>query len=373
MRRKFKWLLATALAVIAASAPAAPAQAADHTRTQTLLQQYLQHGGPGAAVYAGDGIDAWTLTSGSASATADRPITPTDHFRAASQTKTFTAAVVLQLVDEGLVDLDAPIERYLPGVVAGNGYDGEAISVRQLLQHTSGVARDVNGAKPGADGTFSLAELVRAGLSRPPLFAPGTGFGYSNVNYHLTGMLIERLTGRTVSEAITEQIIEPLNLTGTSFPGPGDRTLPAPHVPGYQGGRLGPFFYWYETTFNLEMSFAGSAGAITSTLTDLAAFQRALADGEVVSYETLAEMRETATTPAEFGDGYGLGLMRLELSCGGEAWGHAGDLTTGHSSVTMVTDDGRFASLMTNTIVWNSNEPTRYDVVDAALCEGVSA
>jgi D-alanyl-D-alanine carboxypeptidase len=109
---------------------------------------------------------------------------------------------------------------------------------------------------------------------------------------------------------------------------------------------------------------------MTSTLTDLAVFQRALADGNVVSDESLAEMRETVTAE---GAGYGLGLMRLELSCGGEAWGHAGDLSTGHSSVTMVTDDGRFASLVTNTLVAGATEPGRYDVIDAALCEGESA
>lgn len=371
MKRKLtRWLLATALAVTAVAA-AAPAQAVDRTETQRLLDQYLAHAGPGAAVHAGDTTDTWTLTSGSASATADRLITPTDHFRTASQTKTFTAAVVLQLVDEGSVELDAPIERYLPGVVAGEHYDGEAISVRQLLQHTSGIARDAAGARAEPDGTYTLAELVRAGLAQPPLFAPGTGWGYSNVNYLLAGMLIESLTGQTVADAVTDRVIEPLGLTGTSFPAPGDRTLAAPYLPGYGGGRLGPFFFWYETTFNFEPSQLSSAGSMTSTLADLAAFQLALAEGGVVSDEVLAEMRTTVPTGLD-GD-YGLGLIRLELSCGGEAWGHSGDITTGHSSVTMVTDDGRFASLVTNTVVAADSAPTRYDVVDAALCEGASA
>jgi D-alanyl-D-alanine carboxypeptidase len=366
-------LLATALAVAAATTSAAPAQAVDRTETQTLLTQYQGHAGPGAALYAGDSTGDWTLTSGSASVTANRPITANDHFRAASQTKTFTAAVVLQLVDEGLVELDAPIEQYLPGVVTGD-YDGEAISVRQILQHTSGIARDATGAKAQPNGTYTLTELVRAGLAQPPQFAPGTSWGYSNVNYFVAGILIESLTGQTVAEAITDRIIEPLNLAGTSFPDPGDRTLAAPYVPGYGGGRVGPFYYWYEKTFSLEMSAISSAGAITSTLTDLATFQLALADGKVVSAESLAEMRETVTLPAELGEAvYGLGLMHLDLSCGGEAWGHAGDLTTGHSSITMVTDDGRFASLVTNTLVATPGEPTRDDVIDAALCEGESA
>lgn len=369
--RLTRLLLATALAVAAVAVSAAPAQAADHTETQTMLTQYQRYAGPGAAIHAGDGTGSWTLSSGSASISQNRPIAATDHFRAASQTKTFTAAVVLQLVDEGLVELDAPIEQYLPGVVSGR-YDGTVITVRQILQHTSGIARDAVGARAEADGTYRLAELVRAGLSQQPQFAPGTGWGYSNVGYNLAGMLIESLTGQTVADAITDRIIEPLGLSTTTFPAPGDRSLPDRYLPGYAGGRLGPFFFWTESTFNLEMSRISSAGAITSTLEDLAAFQLALADGKVVSDEALAEMRATVAVPAIEGV-YGLGLMHLDLSCGGEAWGHAGDLTTGHSSLTMVTDDGRFASLVTNTIVTSDAEVTRLDVVDAALCEGASA
>lgn len=361
------------VAVVTATAAAlfvpTQAQAADdHATTKAKLDQYLTHAGPGAAVYAGDDAGTWQVTSGTAVTPGNRPISPTDHFRAASQTKTFTAAVVLQLVDEGRVALDTPIEQYLPGVVTGNGYDGNAISVRQLLQHTSGIARDATNPKANPDGSYSLAELVRAGLTNPPQFAPGTSWGYSNVNYYLAGMLIERVTGQTVATATHDRIFAPLSLTGTSYPAPGNRSLPAPYLPGYQGGRVGPFFFWYDMTASLEMSVVASAGAVTSTLTDLAKFERALADGKVVTAATLSEMRKTVPVPGADMT-YGLGLMNIDLSCGGEAWGHAGDLTTGHSSITMVTDDGRFAALVTNTFVNNATEPTRLDVIDAALCE----
>ena len=345
----------------------ARAQTDERADVRAVLDQYRAHAGPGAAVHAGDETGTWQVTSGSASISVTRPIGAADHFRAASQTKTFTAVVVLQLVDEGLVELDAPIERYLPGVVSGN-YDGNAITVRQLLQHTSGIARDATNPRAKADGSYDLAELVRAGLANPPQFAPGTGIGYSNVGYYVAGMLIERVTGQDVGTAFTTRIIEPLGLTRTMLPRPTDRSLPQPYVPGYGGGRLGPFFFWYDTTSNLEMSSVSTAGAMTSTLTDLAAFQLALADGEVVSPATLAEMRESIPFPGTELE-YGLGLMRQTLSCGGEAWGHAGDLTTGHTSITMVTDDGRFASLVTNTIVTNATAPTRFDVIDAALCD----
>jgi D-alanyl-D-alanine carboxypeptidase len=360
-----------ALAVTAVLALQAPAQArtADHADIQIVLDQYRSHAGPGAAVYAGDDFGAWHLSSGSASISTQRPIDPADQFRAASQTKSFTAAVVLQLVDEGRVELDAPIERYLPGVVAGNGYDGNVITVRQLLRHTSGIARDTKSPRAGADGTYALSELVREGLTHPPQFAPGAGWGYSNVAYLVLGMVIERLTGQDVGTAITARVIEPLGLSRTSFPRPGDRTLNSPYLPGYIGGRMGPFFFWYEATSILEMSLLSSAGAINSTQKDLAAFYRALVDGKVVSAEGLREMRATVPIPQTEDMGYGLGLWRMPLSCGGEAWGHGGDLSTGHSSLTMVTDDGRFASTVTNNNVSNATEPTRYDLVDAALCD----
>ena len=368
MTRRRGWRLGVALAVATAVAVVVPAasQARQTGDPRAVLDAYLAHAGPGAALYAGAGAQAWTVTSGTASTTQHRPITPTEHFWAASQTKTFTAAVVLQLVDEGLVDLDAPVERYLPGVVAGNGHDGNAISVRQLLQHTSGISADYAGAQPRPDGTYAKEELVRAGLSHPP----GTGYAYSNINYVLAGMLIERITGEPAGQVIAQRISEPLGLTGTAYPADGDRTLDAPFLPGYRGERVGPFFYWIDTTTSREPSFVSTAGAMTSTLTDLVAFERALAAGDVVSPGSLAEMRETVPVPQTKEFDYGLGLMHQTLSCGGEAWGHAGDLPSGHSSVTMVTDDGRFAALVTNTIVTSTAAPTRYQVIDAALCDG---
>lgn len=362
-----RWIAAVALA-IAVVLPASPAQAQDHGETQAMLDQYRSQAGPGAGLYAGDETGTWMLSSGTATIFQNRALTADDHFRIASQTKTFTAAVVLQLVDEGLVDLDAPIGQYLPGVVDNADYDGNAISVRQILQHTSGIARDAVGAAAEADGSYTLQELVRAGLAQPPQFAPGTDWGYSNVNYHLAGLLIEALTGQPVGEAITDRIIEPLGLTGTSYPVPDEGTLPSPYLNGYFGGRLGPFFFWRDVTFNQDMSFNGSAGAMTSTLRDIVAFDQALLAGKVVSSASLAEMRTTVPSTA-YGADYGLGFMRWELSCGGEAWGHAGNIGTGHSSITMVTEDGRFASMVTN--AWASSEPTvsRVDLLDAALCE----
>jgi D-alanyl-D-alanine carboxypeptidase len=353
-----------ALSVTVSIAP--PAAAADHAATQAVLDQYRLHAGPGAAVHAGNATGAWTLSSGTATISGQRPITSADHFRIGSQTKTFTAAVVLQLVDEGLVELDAPIGRYLLGVVTGN-YDGNVITVRQLLQHTSGIVRDVRDAAANPDGTYALAELVSSTMDEPALFPPGTKQEYSNVGYLVLGMLIERITGKPAGEAITGRIIKPLGLAGTSFPAPKARALASPYLPGYLGGRVGSFFFWVDATTSAELSFWSTAGAMASTLDDMVTFYRALLDGRVVSAAALAEMRKTFPPS----DAYGLALFPVPLPCGGVAWGHNGSLTTGHYSLTLVTDDGRFASVVTNNNRFDST-PTAVDVANSALCEGES-
>ncbi len=351
-------------AAIALALPVSAQAQGDHAKTQAVLNAYQAESGPGAAVYGGDSAGSWQLTAGTGNTTAKKPIQPTEHFRIASQTKTFAAAVVLQLVDEGKVALDAPIEQYLPGVVTGNGYDGTKISVRQLLQHTSGIPTNRT-PKPKAnpDGTYSLDAVVRDGLSLPPVSAPGAEWHYSNTNYEILGMLIEKYTGTPVAQAITTRIIQPLGLTQTTFPAAGDRSVPNPAVRGYNGGRIGPVFYWFDVTTGVEPSLYSSSGAMISTQQDLAAFDHALLGGKVVSPAALAEMQKTF--PVGQGAGYGLGLSRVDLSCGGSAWGHSGS-TPGYVSMTVVTGDGRHASLVTNAQI---ESPKLVSVLDSALCD----
>lgn len=349
--------LIAVIAGVALAVSVTPAKAED--AVQTVLNQYLAQAGPGAAVHSGSG----TRTTGTAKVNEQRPLTAALHFRIGSQTKTFTAAVVLQLVDEGRVELDAPISRYLPGVVNGN-YNGDVITVRQLLQHTSGLVRDVRDARANPDGTFALAELVRSAMDERAQNVPGAAQNYSNVGFLVLGLLIERLTGKQAGEAITERVIRPLGLTETVFPAPGNRALRTPFLNGYLGGRLGQLFFWTEATTASELSFWSTAGAIESTLDDLQRFNRALAGGQVVSPAALAEMRRTFG-PA---DAYGLALVKVQLTCGVVAWGHNGSLPTGHYSLTLVTDDGRFASVVTNTNWQGSGRPSAVDVADKAIC-----
>ncbi|MFC8290316.1 serine hydrolase domain-containing protein [Streptomyces sp. NPDC057242] len=178
------------------------------------------------------------MSSGTATLNAQDTPGPDERFRIGSQSKTFTAATVLTLVDEGRLELDDPIENHLPGVVSVNGYDGTRITVRHLLRHFSGIpqANTVNAPAQQPGGGYSLASLVQYGLDgAQPAAEPGARFLYSNTNYEILGMLIERLTGQRVEEAVMRRVVQPLGLTNTSFPAPGDRTLPGPRINGYAG------------------------------------------------------------------------------------------------------------------------------------------
>lgn len=373
--RSALWGTVTAVTVVVCVAAPAIAQASPadaHAATLALLQQELTQA-PGAAVYAGDASGSWSLQVGTGDFGATAPIEPNQHFRIGSQTKTFTATVVLQLVDEGKVALDAPIEQYLPGVVDGNGYDGNDITVRELLQHESGIPSDDSNSpgRQNADGTYTLANLVKDGLSLAPSSTPGTAFEYSNTNYEILGMLIEAVTGESVGDAITARIITPLGLTDTTFAAAGDHTLPTPYVHGYSGGTLGGLYYWLDNTESVEPSMYSSAGAIVSTEADLTTFFQALLGGKLVSAASLAAMQQTVPyTGAPAGYYYGLGLASHALSCGGTAWGHPGNVP-GYASWTAVTSDGRYATVVANNMTADlaaDGDDLRFEILNSALC-----
>jgi D-alanyl-D-alanine carboxypeptidase len=159
---------------------------------------------------------------------------PVDGYvRIGSNTKTFTSVVVLQLVGESKVDLDAPIETYLPGLIRGDGIDGHHITVRQLLQHTTGLPNYtnifVNGYLPYQHTYFEPRQMLDLALAQKAHFAPGTKFEYSNTNYVIAGLLIEKVTGRPLIEEITNRVINKIGLRHTYFPNVGDQTIRKPH------------------------------------------------------------------------------------------------------------------------------------------------
>jgi D-alanyl-D-alanine carboxypeptidase len=239
--------------------------------------------------------------------------------------------------------LDDTVERHLPGVVAGNGNDGNAITIRNLLQHTSGIHDDY----PGFDtpeqyharrfSPFSVEQLVARAMSHPPDFAPGTGWGYSNTGYMLLAMVVERVTGRAWYEEADARIVQPLGLEHTFLPA--DPGLPEPHARGYQ--RFVPGGALVDVTEQLDPN---PSGGLVSTTADLNRFYRALLDGTLLGPAELAQAQRTVPVNEQVeqlwpGGRYGLGLRERPLSCGGVYWGHSGG-GAGYVTEGGVTPDG---------------------------------
>ncbi|MFE0176102.1 serine hydrolase domain-containing protein [Streptomyces sp. NPDC059002] len=285
--------------------------------------------------------------------------------RIGSNTKAFTSVVVLQLVGEGKVELDATVDTYLPGLVRGEGIDGNIITVRQLLQHTSGLPNYVK-YLDDEPRYYTPRELLDRALAHKADFVPGKKWEYSNTNYVLAGMLIEKITHRTVAEEIDRRIIRPLGLRHTYFPAPGDTTIREAHPKGYDKDATGAPLDVTE----YDPSWGWSAGQMISTNSDLNRFYGALLAGDLLQEAQLAQMKTTVKADY-FGPGarYGLGLVSKPLSCGGVYWGHGGS-TTGYETRGGATTKGRAANVAVTTQPYDKAVMNHVDsVVDKALCE----
>ncbi|BDZ48867.1 serine hydrolase [Frondihabitans sucicola] len=239
----------------------------------------------------------------------------------------FTSVVILQLVQEGKVSLDQPVDRYLPGLLRGTGIDGRKITVRQLLQHKSGLPNYT--LTFGTDlfairNTYlSPRDLIDRALSMPADFAPGSRFEYSNTNYAVAGLLADRVTGRPIGELISDRIIDRLHLKHTTFPAPGDSRIHGPHARGYNNTTTGKL----EDITVSDPSWAWAAGEIVASPSDLNRFMKALLGGRLLDPAELTQMKTTVPYDDVWANaGYGLGLARYPLSCGRAIWGHGGDI-----------------------------------------------
>ena len=270
---------------------------------QRALDDLVTHDGfPGAmaSVRDRDG-KIRTYTAGVGNLATGVAVPRNGRVRIASNTKMFTATVVLQLVGEGKVDLDAPVERYLPGVVRGHGNDGRRITVRMLLQQTSGlpdydtIVSDGGGSLADIAHTyFEPAQLVDAALAEHRHFRPGTKWEYSNTNYILLGLLAQRVTGRPIGEEITRRVIEPAGLHDTYWPRLGEQGIRGPHPHGYFAAAPGD--PWQDLT-RLDPSLGWAAGQLVSTPEDLGRFMAALVGGDLLAPAELKAMRTTVAAP----------------------------------------------------------------------------
>ncbi|MFJ2862880.1 serine hydrolase domain-containing protein [Kitasatospora sp. NPDC087314] len=288
-----------------------------------------------------------TVTSGAADLTAGQPVPRDGYFRIASVTKTFVATVTLQLAGDRRLSLDDPVERWLPGLVSGNGNDGRAITIRQLLQHTSGIHDDYPDYTSAEDfrqhryDTYTPEQTVARAMFHRPDFQPGAGWSYSNTGYVLLGMIIERVTGHPWHEEVMDRIVRPLGLDHTFWPGTSP-TLPQPHAETYQRFKAGEPLV--DVTEQVGQGTNGEAGLV-STTADLDRFFRALLGGRLLPPAQLTLMEQTVPVSKEFeqlmpGARDGLGLFSRPLSCGGVYWGHEGG-DSGWITADGVTADGQ--------------------------------
>ncbi|MGW2402526.1 serine hydrolase domain-containing protein [Kitasatospora sp. NPDC001664] len=316
----------------AVTAEAAPGSRVDREALDAALRAAVVEGGSTAVLgrVVENGRTLWQGAAGKADLDRGTPARADGRFRIGSVTKTFVATVLLQLEAERRVDLDAPVERYLPGTVP-NGRD---ITVRQLLNHTSGIfnyteSKDfLDFETPEAAQRWldqgrwvqhRPADLVKLAVAHEPYFAPGADWHYSNTNYILAGMIVEKVTGHGWESEVERRIVRPLGLGSTSFPS-SSTAVPGVHAKGYMqladGGRA-------DVT-RLNPSMAGAAGAGISTTADLARFNSALLGGKLLPAAQLAEMTTVAPQSLKYLP-YGLGLMREDTPCG-QLWGHGGGI-----------------------------------------------
>ncbi|MEU9111737.1 serine hydrolase domain-containing protein [Streptomyces sp. NPDC048483] len=295
-----------------------------------------------------DGRDEWRGAAGVTDVNSQRPVRPEMRHRMGSITKAFTSVAVLQEVAKGRIELDAPIGRYLPDLIPGER--GRKTTVRMLLNHTSGIADYIPGAFPSllkGSATslddnrfrhFDPEELARLGLSAQPTNEPGANWRYSNTNYIIVGMLLQKVTGENAEEYITRNVIRKAGLKHTYFPN-------SPRI-------AGPHSKMYESLYGIvdpardystyDMSWGGTAGALVSTMGEVNVFYRALLRGTLLPPAQLREMQTTVPVKDEHGKvqaRYGLGIQAVDTSCG-RFWGHTGAVW-GAESVTYSTPDGR--------------------------------
>lgn len=332
----------TVAACVASGATGSQRSGPSRPDLQRIVAELRDAGTPGVVMLVRNQSGTWRGTAGAAVLEPRRAMRATDRFRVASVTKTFVATVVLQLVGEGRLELDTTVERWLPSLKKG-----PRITVRQLLNHTSGFASFTESAE--ADRLYSrylenvrfdvpIPRAIAVADAQPLAFPPGKGHDYTNTGYDVLGLIVERVTRKPLGRVLEERIFEPLRLRSTSFE-------PKPLAPrgvahGYAiaGSDLqrasweGPQDVTHASLFGTWAS-----AAVVSSVDDLATFFEALFAGELLPRRLLTAMQRTVAMedPRERG---GLGLFRYRVPCG-YGWGHGG-ATLGYTVHALSSKDG---------------------------------
>ncbi|MDG4791530.1 serine hydrolase [Micromonospora sp. WMMD1102] len=375
----------TAAAVLAderpeVTSPARPGNPGRNAVMEDVARSMMAAGPPGFASRIGKDHRVSRTAAGLADIATERPMAPRDQFEAGSNTKTFTAVLALQLVDRGQLKLDAPVARYLPGIVP----NGRNITVRMLLNHTSGLysytadEEFMAGVVSDPQRVWTDRELLAVAFEHEPNFPPGKDWSYSNTNYTLLGMILEKLTGKSLPVLVQQRIAEPLGLRHTYYANPRAVHTGPGYAHGYGVRLAGPEPVYVDTASWPIGGWGGAAGAVISNTDDLSRFFSAVLQGKLFSKAQLEQMKTTVELPEGFGmkGGYGLGLIRLDSACG-TVWGHGGD-TLGHHSIALATADGRRTVVsVANAEPIDAEPNARWDhyykvamaATDASVCE----
>lgn len=318
-------------------------------RLQQLTDSWRDRAGVAAVAIAVDpaGPARWELVSGVAEESATAP-TRNSRFRIGSITKTFVAAVVMQLVEERQVELDTPVRVYSPHAPVP-----ESVTLRHLLAHTSGIpdyARSdgfTDGLLADRQRRWATEELLDLVDGLGVAFAPGAGYSYSNTGYVLLGQVIESVTGRSWAQQVRRRILNPLGMDNTYVAG--HEPVPGGVIAAYgdadndgeeeaiEDGKAWPALETAE----------GPAGAIVSTATDVARFADALFRGRLVRDSTLRTMvAEHPHHPRNSNYGLGIEITRPDYQT--KIWGHGGFIPGWRSVMWYIPDRDLTIVVLTN-------------------------
>ncbi|MGF0310835.1 serine hydrolase domain-containing protein [Rhodococcus sp. IEGM1428] len=263
---------------------------------QVALDALVDAGSVAAVAQVRDGEDSWSGAAGLVERDGTEPASADYPVRIASVTKAMVAAVVLQLVDEGKLELDQQVDELLPGLLP------RPVTVRQLLDHTSGIPDYLVGfdsaeqiAARSADSVTD-DELISQALAMPWPNDPGSTFAYSNTNYVLLGRIAADLDGKSIGQSLQDRIFDPLEMADTTYPTDAAIADNALHGYALENGT-------YTDVTDYDASIWSSGAAVVSTVGDMNTFFRALFDGTLIPQNLIDEMQVVSPS------GYGLGLL----------------------------------------------------------------
>jgi D-alanyl-D-alanine carboxypeptidase len=275
----------------------------------------------------------WAHAKGISSVFPNVSVTTDDVYLIGSVTKTITSACILQLDDENVLSINDSLHEWLDTIP----YINPNITIKQLLRHQSGIYDvlyhpDCQAAFIANQGYVWDAEDLVNQFIGPPNFAPGAGWSYSNTNYFLLGMIIEKATGHPFYEELRSRFFTPLAMNTIAIPAFEPLTSPVAHVwLDINGDNIADDAHNFYMNYLALNSAAGAAGGYFATPSDITRWMRTYMRGDLLSAAMKAEAQTTVTAPGIPGGTYGLGLMKKSF-LGFQAYGHGGDLAYHASS-----------------------------------------